>query len=475
MLLSDKALAKLRSTRTNKDNPSSAAPPATTSATTETDRLPASAESTSTTDNPAVLIDSSNIDATTSVENATTVNPIVADGTTAVDNSDVVMSPPASPSRVPKRQTSSSAETNPFPPKLFRPEEDQEANLPPLEPEHTTLSTSTTDFIPETTVPQPTYFNPSFLFLNPMPQQQPPYPMQVPGTGNGVPMMMSPAEYTQMYNMYAQQAQSQSQNFNGSGYMPQYGFNGPGYGSGQQSFVQGGQNRGQQNRAPAGGGQNGGEQRGGGGQAATKSRSKSVPRRIKADVKDVFGGIESGWWSEGQALKNLRRHHNGTSNGNLNGGLDDGHDDGENTTSVSFAKSGRSRLSGPSKWTPGDDDFDVPAPGYSGHVPGIKQYGVGKPFTVAAKDCRRIMHGGGDGGRSSTESKPQSDTGGNREAANDHTANTTISSFPGAFNPNASQTFMNGFNPYGMMPQGQTAQGFMPMQMPNGQNGTNYR
>lgn len=42
--------------------------------------------------------------------------------------------------------------------------------------------------------------------------------------------------------------------------------------------------------------------------SSTKNRSKSVPRKVNSDVKDIFGGIESGWWSEGQALKNLRRH-----------------------------------------------------------------------------------------------------------------------------------------------------------------------
>lgn len=39
-----------------------------------------------------------------------------------------------------------------------------------------------------------------------------------------------------------------------------------------------------------------------------------------------------------------------------------------------------------------DADNEIPAPGYSGHLQAMSQVGVGKPFTVAAKESRRLQH-----------------------------------------------------------------------------------
>lgn len=98
----------------------------------------------------------------------------------------------------------------------------------------------------------------------------------------------------------------------------------------------------------------------------------------------MFGGIESGWWSEGQALKNIRRHQqNLTEASGLSSKSNSNLANDQGSTTSRF----RRRINADD-----DDDVDVPTPGYSGHVPGIKTYGIGKPFTVAAKESRRMMH-----------------------------------------------------------------------------------
>ncbi|KAH7728859.1 hypothetical protein AAVH_03231 [Aphelenchoides avenae] len=44
---------------------------------------------------------------------------------------------------------------------------------------------------------------------------------------------------------------------------------------------------------------------------AAQRRSQSVPRRVRQNApsdNDLFTGVTGGYWSEGQALRNLRRH-----------------------------------------------------------------------------------------------------------------------------------------------------------------------
>jgi len=186
----------------------------------------------------------------------------------------------------------------------------------------------------------------------------------------------------------------------------------------------------------------------------SKSRSKSLPRRQpRSDVKDIFGGIESGWWSEGQALKNLRRHQQGISDNGSNSNYSFNNDSTVHSTFSSKKNA---------DW---DDDADVPTPGYSGHVPGIRQYGIGKPFTIAAKEARRIMHGDKDSTQISSSSahsaaikskNSSSASVSNQSQSNGHIAlNQSQSNSHIPLNQSFMSTSQNPFAqsyPYGMMP-----------------------
>uniref|UniRef100_A0A914YGA3 Uncharacterized protein n=1 Tax=Panagrolaimus superbus TaxID=310955 RepID=A0A914YGA3_9BILA len=143
-----------------------------------------------------------------------------------------------------------------------------------------------------------------------------------------IPPPMTPAEYTQYYNQQMANFQAGASS-GGAGAMMQqysnnpmqmYGFNPAlsmngypqnGVGMASSASMQGINN---QQISPSGNhqnsvnGQSNGQSQGQQSQQQQKSRSKSMPRKPKSDVRDMFGGIESGWWSEGQALKNIRRH-----------------------------------------------------------------------------------------------------------------------------------------------------------------------
>uniref|UniRef100_A0AC35G5Y8 Uncharacterized protein n=1 Tax=Panagrolaimus sp. PS1159 TaxID=55785 RepID=A0AC35G5Y8_9BILA len=216
---------------------------------------------------------------------------------------------------------------------------------------------------------------------------------------------MTPAEYTQYYNQ--QMANFQAAN-NGSGSMMQqysnpiqmYGFNPAfsmnggfsqnvgGGGMASSTSMQGINKASSQQQISPGNHQNssvnGQQTRNNDGNShgqnqQQKARSKSMPRKPKSEVRDMFGGIESGWWSEGQALKNIRRHQQSQAEAASSGNNSNDHISSNSTISAKFRRQDF-------------DEDDVPAPGYSGHIPGIRTHGVGKPFTVAAKESRRIMH-----------------------------------------------------------------------------------
>uniref|UniRef100_A0A914C0P7 Uncharacterized protein n=1 Tax=Acrobeloides nanus TaxID=290746 RepID=A0A914C0P7_9BILA len=100
-------------------------------------------------------------------------------------------------------------------------------------------------------------------------------------------------------------------------------------------------------------------------------RSQSLPRKkLDKDIKDPFEGLEGGWWSEGQALKNIKKHENMIKGAN------------EAPSAI------KRKIRQP---TLTQDDNDIPSSGYSGHIPGFKTHSVGKPFTVAAKDSLKHM------------------------------------------------------------------------------------
>uniref|UniRef100_A0A0N5AV84 DUF1604 domain-containing protein n=1 Tax=Syphacia muris TaxID=451379 RepID=A0A0N5AV84_9BILA len=81
---------------------------------------------------------------------------------------------------------------------------------------------------------------------------------------------------------------------------------------------------------------------------------------------DMFDGLQSGWWSQGEALKNRQ----GSSP--------------KVTISNDDTQSGNRLRS---------KDLDrIPASGYSGHLPGFRDGAIGKPFTVVAQECVRKLN-----------------------------------------------------------------------------------
>ncbi|KAK0404274.1 hypothetical protein QR680_017377 [Steinernema hermaphroditum] len=100
-------------------------------------------------------------------------------------------------------------------------------------------------------------------------------------------------------------------------------------------------------------------------------RSTSVPwRKVKPGAVDVFSGLEGGWWSQSETVKNLSRHKEGLE-----------------------MKAGRGTVSPSTRradFTKTEEDVErVPCAGYSGHLPGFRHYDVGKSFGAAARKSRR--------------------------------------------------------------------------------------
>ncbi|KAI1705551.1 hypothetical protein DdX_13515 [Ditylenchus destructor] len=143
--------------------------------------------------------------------------------------------------------------------------------------------------------------------------------------------------------------------------------------------------------------------------AAPKPEYQYVPQRYSIDKPPQgFDGLgldemQAGYWSEGQALKNIRAHqrslrglnaknnsrpqHNWNNvneeeevalNGHANDDCAEEHQSHYTDQRQSSRQNGRFMR-------------DTPIPGYSGHMTEIARLGVGKPFTEAAKESIKLQ------------------------------------------------------------------------------------
>ncbi|KAI1706609.1 hypothetical protein Ddc_15190 [Ditylenchus destructor] len=142
--------------------------------------------------------------------------------------------------------------------------------------------------------------------------------------------------------------------------------------------------------------------------AAEKPEYQYVPQRFSIDKPPQgFDGLgldemQAGYWSEGQALKNIRAHQrslrglNAKNNSkpqhnwnNINEeevvGNKHAHDD--------YAEEHQSHYTDQRQNSRQNGRFmrDTPVPGYSGHMTEIARLGVGKPFTEAAKESIKLQ------------------------------------------------------------------------------------
>ncbi|CAL2050158.1 unnamed protein product [Caenorhabditis brenneri] len=109
-------------------------------------------------------------------------------------------------------------------------------------------------------------------------------------------------------------------------------------------------------------------------QEQLKQRSKSMPRKIESNP---FDGIESGWWSKGEVKRNQERREIANGGQMVSGG------------NWNQRPPSRQRVSRRIGALEKDESEDIPAAGYSGHIQGLRQLGVGKPFNVAAKQAKK--------------------------------------------------------------------------------------
>eukprot|EP00081_Caenorhabditis_elegans_P025698 NP_508968.3 Uncharacterized protein CELE_C54H2.4 [Caenorhabditis elegans] len=109
-------------------------------------------------------------------------------------------------------------------------------------------------------------------------------------------------------------------------------------------------------------------------QEQQKQRSKSMPRKIESNP---FDGIESGWWSKGEVKRNQERREIANGGQMVSGG------------NWNQRPPSRQRVSRKLGALEKDETEDIPTAGYSGHIQGLRQLGVGKPFNVAAKQAKK--------------------------------------------------------------------------------------
>ncbi|VDO33145.1 unnamed protein product [Haemonchus placei] len=109
--------------------------------------------------------------------------------------------------------------------------------------------------------------------------------------------------------------------------------------------------------------------------------------------RDPFEGLEGGWWSKGEVMRNKERRELANTGKTIAGG--------------DWSQRPETPKQRPSRWMVSleltNDDFDnVPAAGYSGHMPGLRQLGIGKSFNAAAREAKRdysIRRRANSGGR----------------------------------------------------------------------------
>ncbi|CAD6194296.1 unnamed protein product [Caenorhabditis auriculariae] len=93
--------------------------------------------------------------------------------------------------------------------------------------------------------------------------------------------------------------------------------------------------------------------------------------------KDPFEGIEAGWWSKGEVQRNKERREIANRGRAVAGG------DWQQLPPSPV--SNRRRYQAQREM----DEDDIPTAGYSGHIQGMRQLGIGKPFNVAAKQAKQ--------------------------------------------------------------------------------------
>ncbi|EGT29999.1 hypothetical protein CAEBREN_06724 [Caenorhabditis brenneri] len=138
-------------------------------------------------------------------------------------------------------------------------------------------------------------------------------------------------------------------------------------------------------------------------QEQLKQRSKSMPRKIESNP---FDGIESGWWSKGEVKRNqvgfleqMRFFLSFFLFFSLSGKLKliyfkerrEIANGGQMVSGGNWNQRppSRQRVSRRIGALEKDETEDIPAAGYSGHIQGLRQLGVGKPFNVAAKQAKK--------------------------------------------------------------------------------------
>uniref|UniRef100_A0A915CNB1 Uncharacterized protein n=1 Tax=Ditylenchus dipsaci TaxID=166011 RepID=A0A915CNB1_9BILA len=133
-------------------------------------------------------------------------------------------------------------------------------------------------------------------------------------------------------------------------------------------------------------------------QENSRSTSQQITRKEDARKPtdfEPFSDLNSGWWSEGQALKNLHAHQqslrakkqdaspNGSTYGEGNNAGEDYRNHGSrNGFSPASYMDIKPRI---------NEQRGVPVPGYSGHMTEMFRLGVGKPFTEAAKESIKLQ------------------------------------------------------------------------------------
>ncbi|CAD5234150.1 unnamed protein product [Bursaphelenchus xylophilus] len=88
---------------------------------------------------------------------------------------------------------------------------------------------------------------------------------------------------------------------------------------------------------------------------------------------DALNGAGSGWWSEGQALRNIRRHRERNNIPNTGEPPREAADAVESEVNQGYYGNG------------------TPAPGYTGHMMDLHRLGIGKNFSDTAKESRKLQ------------------------------------------------------------------------------------